>query len=113
MVESKTGWDAGFEKALEVIVEKSKWNHQPHLSHLRITFLCTSIDIPRPLHLFVMRASGVLRMPIFKRSSYYDQEYRQSAALIRARRPYIFKNALVGTAIATFAIGVCQSHAHT
>jgi cytochrome c oxidase assembly factor 3 len=41
-----------------------------------------------------------------KRSSYYTPEYTQSAALIRARRPYILKNAIMGVAIMTFAIGV-------
>lgn len=41
------------------------------------------------------------------RSSYYDKDYRQSAALIRARRPYLVKNILTGTAIFAFAIGVC------
>jgi cytochrome c oxidase assembly factor 3 len=46
-----------------------------------------------------------------KRSSYYDSDYRQTAALIRARRPYIFKNMLVGSAIFAFVIGVCELHA--
>src|SRR6266516_4200115 len=43
-----------------------------------------------------------------KRSSYYDSDYRQSAALIRARRPYLFKNMAVGSAIFVFVIGVCK-----
>jgi cytochrome c oxidase assembly factor 3, fungi type len=55
-----------------------------------------------------MRPSRPFHFPILKRSSYYDSDYRQSAALIRARRPYIFKNALTGVAIAAFAIGVCM-----
>ncbi|KAI1505277.1 hypothetical protein F5X99DRAFT_405171 [Biscogniauxia marginata] len=42
----------------------------------------------------------------FGSSSYYDRQSRQSPALIRARRPYIFKNAIVGTALASFTIGV-------
>ncbi|ETN37280.1 uncharacterized protein HMPREF1541_08271 [Cyphellophora europaea CBS 101466] len=45
-------------------------------------------------------------MPILKRSSYYENDYRQSPALIRARRPYIFKNAITGVAIMSFALGV-------
>ncbi|KAI9857325.1 MAG: hypothetical protein M1824_004875 [Vezdaea acicularis] len=45
-------------------------------------------------------------MPVIPRSSYYDKHYRQSAALIRARRPYLIKNVLTGTAIFGFAIGV-------
>jgi len=39
-------------------------------------------------------------------SSYYDRQYRQSPALIRARRPYLAKNAVVGLGVASFAIGV-------
>ncbi|CAJ2512863.1 Uu.00g009820.m01.CDS01 [Anthostomella pinea] len=42
----------------------------------------------------------------FGSSSYYDRQSRQSPALIRARKPYIFKNAIVGSAVASFAIGV-------
>ncbi|ORY62222.1 uncharacterized protein BCR38DRAFT_486493 [Pseudomassariella vexata] len=38
-------------------------------------------------------------------SSYYASN-RQSPALIRARRPYLFKNAVLGTGIAMFAIGI-------
>ncbi|KAI0889248.1 uncharacterized protein GGS22DRAFT_184824 [Annulohypoxylon maeteangense] len=39
-------------------------------------------------------------------SSYYDRRQRQSPALIRARRPYLFKNAVLGSAVAAFAVGV-------
>ncbi|KAI1102368.1 hypothetical protein F4804DRAFT_267650 [Jackrogersella minutella] len=42
----------------------------------------------------------------FGSSSYYDRRFRQSPALIRARRPYIFKNAVLGSAIAAVAVGV-------
>lgn len=42
------------------------------------------------------------------RSSYYDKHYRQSAALIRARQPYLAKNLVTGAAIFSFAIGVCK-----
>ncbi|KAI9769664.1 MAG: hypothetical protein M1840_003901 [Geoglossum simile] len=45
-------------------------------------------------------------MPFVPRSSYYDKHYRQSEALIRARRPYLIKNAVTGLAIFGFAIGV-------
>ncbi|KAI1268940.1 hypothetical protein F5Y18DRAFT_423171 [Xylariaceae sp. FL1019] len=41
----------------------------------------------------------------FGNSSYYASS-RQSPALIRARKPYIFKNAVVGAITAGFAIGV-------
>ncbi|CZS88920.1 uncharacterized protein RAG0_00761 [Rhynchosporium agropyri] len=41
-------------------------------------------------------------MPVLPRSSYYDKHYKQSAALIRARRPYLIKNALTGLALFGF-----------
>ncbi|KAK3936004.1 cytochrome c oxidase assembly factor 3, mitochondrial [Diplogelasinospora grovesii] len=41
-----------------------------------------------------------------QRSSYYDRSHRQSPALIRARRPYLVKNAILGASISAFAIGV-------
>ncbi|EEH46365.1 uncharacterized protein PADG_02463 [Paracoccidioides brasiliensis Pb18] len=44
-------------------------------------------------------------MAIFK-SSYYDKDYRAGAALLRARRPYLFKNAATGIALFAFCIGV-------
>ncbi|KIH86298.1 hypothetical protein SPBR_08749 [Sporothrix brasiliensis 5110] len=39
-------------------------------------------------------------------SSYYDRRMRQSPALIRARRPYLFKNTVLGLGISSFALGV-------
>ncbi|RYP79028.1 hypothetical protein DL771_000006 [Monosporascus sp. 5C6A] len=42
----------------------------------------------------------------FGSSSYYERSHRQSPALIRARRPYLMKNVVVGSAIAAFAVGV-------
>ncbi|KAG7293292.1 hypothetical protein NEMBOFW57_003338 [Staphylotrichum longicolle] len=41
-----------------------------------------------------------------QRSTYYDARQRQSPALIRARRPYLVKNAVVGLAISAFAISI-------
>ncbi|EAQ93561.1 predicted protein [Chaetomium globosum CBS 148.51] len=46
---------------------------------------------------------------VLSRSSYYDNRNRQSAALIRARRPYLVKNAVVGLSISAFAIGICTA----
>lgn len=40
-------------------------------------------------------------------STYYGKDYRAGAALLRARRPYLFKNTLTGLALAVFSIGVC------
>ncbi|MCJ1337580.1 hypothetical protein MMC09_002862 [Bachmanniomyces sp. S44760] len=45
-------------------------------------------------------------MAIIPRSSYYDKEYRQTAALIRARQPYLIRNIISGTALFAFTIGV-------
>ncbi|KLJ06620.1 hypothetical protein EMPG_17879 [Blastomyces silverae] len=45
-------------------------------------------------------------MTIFK-SSYYDKDYRAGAALIRARRPYLIRNAATGIALFGLCIGVC------
>lgn len=33
---------------------------------------------------------------------------RQSPALIRARRPYLVKNTVLGLGITAFAVGVCK-----
>lgn len=43
------------------------------------------------------------------RSTYYDKHYRQSAALIRARRPYLVRNIFTGLGLCGFVIGVCKS----
>ncbi|EGS17001.1 uncharacterized protein CTHT_0073260 [Thermochaetoides thermophila DSM 1495] len=39
-------------------------------------------------------------------STYWDSKYRQTPALIRARRPYLFKNAVTGIALFSLAVGV-------
>ncbi|KAK4193523.1 hypothetical protein QBC35DRAFT_446664 [Podospora australis] len=41
-----------------------------------------------------------------RHSTYYDSKARQSPALIRARRPYLFKNLFTGLAISGIAIGI-------
>ncbi|KAK1755191.1 cytochrome c oxidase assembly factor 3, mitochondrial [Echria macrotheca] len=40
-----------------------------------------------------------------QRDSYYRQN-RHSPALIRARRPYLFRNAVLGISITAFALGI-------
>ncbi|PGH08294.1 hypothetical protein AJ80_07890 [Polytolypa hystricis UAMH7299] len=40
------------------------------------------------------------------RSSYYDKDYRATAALQRARRPYIVRNGVTGLLLFSFCIGV-------
>ncbi|KAI9934443.1 hypothetical protein ASPWEDRAFT_43859 [Aspergillus wentii DTO 134E9] len=39
-------------------------------------------------------------------STYYGKDYRAGAALLRARRPYLFKNALTGIGLVGFSIAV-------
>jgi len=39
-------------------------------------------------------------------STYYDRRHRQGQALIRARRPYLFKNAVTGLGLILFAGGI-------
>ncbi|KAE8150981.1 hypothetical protein BDV25DRAFT_153487 [Aspergillus avenaceus] len=39
-------------------------------------------------------------------STYYGKDYRAGAALLRARRPYLFKNALTGFGLVAFTISV-------
>ncbi|PLB34067.1 uncharacterized protein BDW47DRAFT_84149 [Aspergillus candidus] len=39
-------------------------------------------------------------------STYYGKDYRAGAALLRARRPYLFKNAATGMALVAFTISV-------
>lgn len=42
------------------------------------------------------------------KSSYYDKDFRATAALIRARRPFLVRNLVTGAGIFGFAIGVCK-----
>ncbi|OJJ46269.1 hypothetical protein ASPZODRAFT_2091053 [Penicilliopsis zonata CBS 506.65] len=39
-------------------------------------------------------------------STYYGKDYRAGAALLRARRPYLVKNALTGLSLVAFTISV-------
>lgn len=47
-------------------------------------------------------------MPLIPKSSYYDKHYRQTAALIRARQPYLVKNIFTGIGLFSFVIAVCE-----
>jgi hypothetical protein len=42
--------------------------------------------------------------------TYYDSDFRQGQSLIRARRPFLVKNALTGLAIVAFTASVCMFH---
>ncbi|CAP95422.1 hypothetical protein E8E15_010047 [Penicillium rubens] len=39
-------------------------------------------------------------------STYYGKDYRAGAALLRARRPYLFKNTITGFGLFAFTIAV-------
>ncbi|KAI9373167.1 hypothetical protein BJX61DRAFT_504039 [Aspergillus egyptiacus] len=39
-------------------------------------------------------------------STYYGKDYRAGAALLRARRPYLFKNVFTGLGLCMFTVGV-------
>ncbi|KAI0484896.1 hypothetical protein GGR56DRAFT_48967 [Xylariaceae sp. FL0804] len=39
-------------------------------------------------------------------STYWDQRNHQTAALIRARRPYLFKNAVTGISLFAMTVGI-------
>lgn len=46
------------------------------------------------------------------RNSYYDRSggnWRQSESLLRARRPYLFKNIALGAGLLVFAGSICAS----
>ncbi|MCJ1468047.1 hypothetical protein MMC07_006673 [Pseudocyphellaria aurata] len=43
---------------------------------------------------------------LFPRSSYYEKDYRQAAALIRARKPYLIPNIIAGISIFAMTIGI-------
>ena len=49
----------------------------------------------------------LVRMAIVPRSTYYDKHYRQTAALIRARQPYLIKNMVGAVGLFAFVVGVC------
>ncbi|KAL8730258.1 MAG: hypothetical protein Q9181_004725 [Wetmoreana brouardii] len=51
---------------------------------------------------------GEVKMGILPQSSYYTRDQQQTAALIRARRPFLVKNIFTGIGISAFAIGVCE-----
>ncbi|EQL00147.1 Coiled-coil domain-containing protein 56 [Ophiocordyceps sinensis CO18] len=39
-------------------------------------------------------------------STYYDRRLRQGPALIRARRPYLFRNSITGLGLLTVVAGI-------
>jgi cytochrome c oxidase assembly factor 3 len=49
-------------------------------------------------------ASTLANMPVH--TTYYDRKLRQGPALVRARRPYLYKNAATGLGLFAFVAGV-------
>lgn len=43
-------------------------------------------------------------------TTYYDRRHRQGPALIRARRPYLFKNAITGLGLGAVVGAICAYH---
>jgi hypothetical protein len=70
---------------------------EPRLSrsHGRVRFL---FPFPTPPN---RRSTGV------DRSTYYDSKKRMTASLIRARKPYLWKNFFMGMALSGIATGIC------
>ncbi len=42
------------------------------------------------------------------RSTYYDSKKRMTASLIRARKPYLWRNFFTGIALSGIAAGICS-----
>lgn len=72
-----------------------------------------------PLVKAIRDASGKVRSDIayiippltkyrIPQASYYDNQNRPTAALYRARQPYLVRNALTGIGIFAFVAGVCK-----
>lgn len=73
---------------------------------------CTALRIEQWRMSPIYRYSSICETQlteIYSRShtTYYDRRLRQGPALVRARRPYLFKNALTGFGLFAFSIGVC------
>lgn len=51
-------------------------------------------------------------LPRVPKDSYYDKYKRPTAALYRARQPFLIRNALTGLCIVGFVAGVCESPVH-
>lgn len=46
-------------------------------------------------------------MNSLNRNSYYNRNWAQSESLIRARRPYLFKNTVLGLGLLVFTGAIC------
>jgi hypothetical protein len=78
---------------------------------------CTALHIDQwrtsPIYIYSLICETQLT-EIYARShtTYYDRRLRQGPALVRARRPYLFKNALTGLGLFALVGGVCKLMDH-
>jgi len=89
----------------EVYIEQGKLTIQDARVHHTLLQLQTQLKFRGECGTKIVANRG-RTIHSFQRSSYYGRRSQQSAALIRARRPYLVKNAVLGLAIAAFAGGV-------
>ena len=82
--------------ALTLRIRQLHFLHFPQLTHHG----CRNVS----LLLFYLESHLILQS---FNSTYYGKDYRAGAALLRARRPYLFKNAITGTVLIAFSLGVC------
>lgn len=59
----------------------------------------------RQIYACFIQTNATHSMP---QSSYYDKQNRPTAALYRARQPYLVKNTLTGLLLLGFVGGVCE-----
>ncbi|KAG6087648.1 hypothetical protein E4U31_005746 [Claviceps sp. LM219 group G6] len=63
-------------------------------------------DIPECLRRATSGRRTKMANPGSTQHSYYDRRYRQGPALVRARRPYVFKTAALGVALAGLSFSI-------
>ena len=47
----------------------------------------------------------------FERSSYYNEDFKPGLSLLRARRPFLVKNAITGLSLFGMCVGICKGYA--
>ena len=85
--------------ALNFLVSHVSLNKHSHHGYRNVCIV--SIDSERS-HL-----ANIMLCASFN-STYYGKDYRAGAALLRARRPYLFKNTITGFGLFAFTIAVCE-----
>lgn len=91
-----------------MVVQNACWNVRlVSLSWLRLSHLAsrTFFDSYLPMPIDHQLTNTLLTYSF--NSSYYGKDYRAGAALLRARRPYLLKNAVTGLSLCGICVGVC------